>query len=296
MHPDQDEHFHVIDTILRMTTLEPPRVVELPASRGSPETLAPERFETQDVLWFSPRPPPIELSDIPDILDSQDRNASERDADEDRPSVIPVAAPALPPPRRRASPLNPALTFGVIGALVAAAYFAQPHAHGCPIAQLVLAFPDRVVIDMTEPPPLLHAEDLPVFRSPAPSEPPRPQPRPSERPAPAPADTPAPPLPEVAPPDDSDTKAPPFEVGNALAALHASAGSASHCVASSGPATARVHVTFAPSGRVTVATIGGDPLAGTKAGGCVARTLRSARMDPFDGPPVTVRRTLRLRP
>jgi hypothetical protein len=59
--------------------------------------------------------------------------------------------------------------------------------------------------------------------------------------------------------------------------------------------TMPVSVTFAPSGRVTTATVDGGPFVGTSAGGCIARALRSASVAPFDGSPVTVHSSVRVR-
>ncbi len=59
--------------------------------------------------------------------------------------------------------------------------------------------------------------------------------------------------------------------------------------------TMPVSVTFAPSGRVTTATVDGGPFAGTAVGGCIARALRSASVAPFEGAPVTVHSSVRIR-
>lgn len=55
---------------------------------------------------------------------------------------------------------------------------------------------------------------------------------------------------------------------------------------------ANVTVTFAPSGRVTSATVAGPPFAGTETGGCIASTLRNARVPAFTGDNVTVTKTV----
>jgi hypothetical protein len=60
-------------------------------------------------------------------------------------------------------------------------------------------------------------------------------------------------------------------------------------------ATMPVSVTFAPSGRVTTATVDGGPFAGTAVGGCIARALRGASVGPFEGAPVTVHSSVRIR-
>lgn len=59
--------------------------------------------------------------------------------------------------------------------------------------------------------------------------------------------------------------------------------------------TMPVSVTFAPSGRVTTATVDGGPFVGTSVGGCIARALRGATVAPFDGAPVTVHSSVRIR-
>jgi len=59
--------------------------------------------------------------------------------------------------------------------------------------------------------------------------------------------------------------------------------------------TMPVSVTFAPSGRVTTATVDGGPFAGTAVGGCIARALRGASVAPFEGSPVTVHSSVRIR-
>jgi hypothetical protein len=59
--------------------------------------------------------------------------------------------------------------------------------------------------------------------------------------------------------------------------------------------TATVIVRYAPSGRVTTATVESGPFVGTPAGGCIAATFRSSRVPPFAGDTVTVKRTVTLR-
>lgn len=86
-----------------------------------------------------------------------------------------------------------------------------------------------------------------------------------------------------------------FNKGAASAALSAAAGAASGCRTGGDPAgSARVMVTFAPSGRVTQALVSGPPFAGTPTGGCIARAFRSAKVPPFEGSPVTVAKTARI--
>ena len=89
----------------------------------------------------------------------------------------------------------------------------------------------------------------------------------------------------------------PVEINRpATAVAIAMAGRRAAGCAASSDAHARmpVSVTFAPSGRVTVATVDGGPFLGTSVGSCIARTLRTAAVTPFDGPPVTVHSSVRI--
>jgi hypothetical protein len=85
----------------------------------------------------------------------------------------------------------------------------------------------------------------------------------------------------------------PFDKTAAVSALNALAGQASTCRQGSDPSgIATVVLTFAPSGRVTSATVNGPPFAGTPTGGCVARTLRRAQVPAFSGDHVTVSKSV----
>jgi hypothetical protein len=53
-----------------------------------------------------------------------------------------------------------------------------------------------------------------------------------------------------------------------------------------------VTVTFAPSGKVTRAQVGGHPFAGTEVGSCIATQFRSAHVPAFDGDFVTVTKSV----
>jgi hypothetical protein len=94
---------------------------------------------------------------------------------------------------------------------------------------------------------------------------------------------------EAAPSD-----APPFDKNAAIAALSAAAGSAQTCKTPDGPSgSGKVSITFMPSGRATNTQVSGD-LAGTAAGGCVARLFRAAKVPPFSGDPVTVSKSFTI--
>jgi len=92
------------------------------------------------------------------------------------------------------------------------------------------------------------------------------------------------------------TALPPFDAQAAKSALAAGALSASSCRKGDDPrGTAIVVVTFAPSGRITSATVNGAPYGGTATGGCVAATLRSMTVPPFAGNHVTVSKRVTIR-
>jgi len=89
---------------------------------------------------------------------------------------------------------------------------------------------------------------------------------------------------------------PPFNKDAALAALNAGVGQAAGCRQEGDPSgTAIVIVTFAPSGRVTSANLSGPPFAGTRTGGCIASTMRRAKIPAFSGTHVTVRKSVVIR-
>lgn len=86
-----------------------------------------------------------------------------------------------------------------------------------------------------------------------------------------------------------------FDKGAASAAMSAAASRAMACKGDGPSGTASVSVTFASSGRVTSAKVEGGPFSGTPTGGCIATAFRSATVPPFDGSPVTVRKSVSIR-
>jgi predicted Zn finger-like uncharacterized protein len=91
------------------------------------------------------------------------------------------------------------------------------------------------------------------------------------------------------------SNAPPFSKASAISALSGAASSAAGCKKAGGPTgTGKVQVTFAPSGRVTSATVMGAPFAGTAVGGCVAGRFRSAKVPAFSGNAVTVSKSFAI--
>ncbi|HET9953322.1 MAG TPA: hypothetical protein VFQ61_02400 [Polyangiaceae bacterium] len=92
-------------------------------------------------------------------------------------------------------------------------------------------------------------------------------------------------------PDEGASSA--FDAAAANAALTGTAAKAGACRQADDPSgVAVVTITFAPSGRVTSATISGPPFAGTKTGSCIASTLRSTRVPAYEGEFITVRKTV----
>jgi hypothetical protein len=88
---------------------------------------------------------------------------------------------------------------------------------------------------------------------------------------------------------------PPLDRGALSAAVGAAAANATACGGDGSKGSAVIAITFAPSGRATVALVVGGSLLGTPAASCVARTMRTARIPAFTGEAVTARRTIRLR-
>jgi predicted Zn finger-like uncharacterized protein len=86
-----------------------------------------------------------------------------------------------------------------------------------------------------------------------------------------------------------------FDVSAAKAALGAAAANAASCAQPGGPkGSGKVQVTFAPSGRVTTATIIEGPFGGTSVGGCISSTFKRARVPAFDGSPTQVAKGFKI--
>lgn len=81
----------------------------------------------------------------------------------------------------------------------------------------------------------------------------------------------------------------PFNSSAAQLALQTATAHAASCRREGDPSgTALVVITFAPSGRVTSATISGPPFVGTETGSCIASRFRGATVPAFTGDYVTV--------
>jgi hypothetical protein len=89
---------------------------------------------------------------------------------------------------------------------------------------------------------------------------------------------------------------PPFDQQAAAQALSQAAQAALSCRKEGDPSgSATVMVRYAPSGRVTSATVEAGPFAGTVTGGCIATTFRKALIPAFSGDYMTVKRTVSFR-
>jgi hypothetical protein len=103
----------------------------------------------------------------------------------------------------------------------------------------------------------------------------------------------APKKPKEEPPPPADAQ--PFSKASAIAALGSAASASGSCKKPGGPTGAgKATVTFAPSGRVTTATVAGGSYAGTSVGGCVASVFRRAHVPPFSGSSVTVSKSFQI--
>jgi hypothetical protein len=99
-------------------------------------------------------------------------------------------------------------------------------------------------------------------------------------------------------PNVLDAIATPRQFSRAAAAIAiANAGrGARYCLAPNDQRTTMpVRVVYAPSGKVTSASLQGGPFMGTSTGGCIATALRSARVASFEGEPTAVMTTIRIR-
>jgi len=86
-----------------------------------------------------------------------------------------------------------------------------------------------------------------------------------------------------------------FSKDAALVALQHATADAQSCRQPGDPTgLARVIITFAPSGRVTAATVTGRLYAGTKTGGCIASRFRGASIPAFSGSHVTVTKNVAI--
>jgi hypothetical protein len=86
----------------------------------------------------------------------------------------------------------------------------------------------------------------------------------------------------------------PFDKNAAKSALSTATSEAAGCGAGGAPGKGKIQVTFAPSGKVSDATLVEGPFAGTAAGKCALRHFRAARVPAFSGAAVTVAKSFRI--
>lgn len=98
-----------------------------------------------------------------------------------------------------------------------------------------------------------------------------------------------------APPPPPPPAAAEFNADAARNAMSGAAAKAASCKGDGPSGSATVSVTFSTSGRVTSARLEGGSLQGTPAGGCIVSAFRGISVPPFDGSPVTVRKTVSVR-
>ncbi|WP_437578661.1 hypothetical protein [Sorangium sp. So ce887] len=86
-----------------------------------------------------------------------------------------------------------------------------------------------------------------------------------------------------------------FDQSAASSALASAAAAAAGCTGEGLTGTARVAVTFSPSGKTMSARVEGGDLVGTATAACIAAAFRSATVPPFEGIPVTVMKQVKIR-
>ncbi|WP_165373040.1 hypothetical protein [Sorangium cellulosum] len=86
-----------------------------------------------------------------------------------------------------------------------------------------------------------------------------------------------------------------FDTSAASSALASAAAVAAGCPGNGLTGTARVAVTFSPSGKTMAARVEGGDLVGTPVAGCIAGAFRNLTVPPFEGIPVTVMKQVKIR-
>ena len=102
--------------------------------------------------------------------------------------------------------------------------------------------------------------------------------------------------PQAPEPAEAAAGGPEFDRNSARLIVANAATAAAGCRGIDDPkGSARVSITFAPSGRVTSARVVEGPFQGTRTGGCIAAAFRSIYVAPFGGGPVVVTKEVTLR-
>ncbi|WP_437898181.1 hypothetical protein [Sorangium sp. So ce124] len=86
-----------------------------------------------------------------------------------------------------------------------------------------------------------------------------------------------------------------FDQSAASSVLASAAAAAAGCTGEGLTGTARVAVTFAPTGKAMSARVEGGDLVGTATAGCIAAAFRDVAVPPFEGIPVTVMKQVKIR-
>ncbi len=194
------------------------------------------------------------------------RSTQPSGADAPAAAALPVPQPAQVPNAGLEAPAEPALPGPVMDAPVPAAEAVAP----APITPADAKAPEKERAQ--EPAPAVATRTVNAATSDLPS---------STKPA-APAVSAAP------------TEAA-FDAAAANLAIGRAAAQASNCRKEGDPSgIAVVTLTFSPSGRVTSANVSGPPFAGTATGGCIAATLRGAKVPPYVGDFLTVKKTVTI--
>jgi hypothetical protein len=233
-----------------------------------------------------PAPPPVE----PPVVAS--------------PPIEPLPIIAPPPTAPEKAIVAPAVEAGAVTAepgFLAAFWSARPNgtwlaAGGGAIfvSLLVGILVGRGCRSETEPAPTAsatpsHAPAPPPVAAPAPPPVTAPAPESAPEPASAAPRAPGSPLAPKSPAAAFDAKAAKAAIDKIVPTLKACKQPGEP------PGTATVTVTFAHTGRVSDARVTTTRYAGTRTGTCIAQRLRAARVSPFAGNPVTVKRAVQIR-
>lgn len=214
---------------------------------------------------------------------------------ESPPESAPMTAVAAPTPAPAAS-AEPVTSGEPTPAETAPAEPAAPTSTAvATAAPASLPNPEPAAPVATAATPTPHATTTPApTAAPTVAAAPRPTPASPATTAPAPAATTKPTgTPQYEPAGTAGTE--PFDAAAARAALDAAAAQASACRKPGDPSgVAVITITYSPTGRVTSANIGGPPFQATLTGGCIASTMRKARVPAFAGDMVTVRKTVTI--
>jgi hypothetical protein len=153
--------------------------------------------------------------------------------------------------------------------------------------------PPRDAVRESPPPRRTASDDEPARTRPS-SETPRPTRNRAPRPPPD-EETSGSTAPETRLPDSNDAPAARggIDQGALRAAFAEGEAKARSCLGASSPTgTARISVTFVPSGEAAGAIVMGAPFANTIEGQCMAAKFRTLHVPPFTGPEVIVRKSI----